>query len=207
MCISKAVSSGDHSPLNGTETPFKFGYATLVIAGAQRLQSTSPGSRLHAETLKFLLSRGCPPDVPDICQYTALHHVTMNLSRPDIARILLENGARVNYVNIYGSPPIMGALMAGQTEAVDVLMEFGADMTIPDADGMKPEQLFVSCGPEVTATVTKWLRRRTGEQAPMEQKKCDFCGHANTKLMACVACRSARYCSKDCQRTLIQGSL
>ncbi|ETW79583.1 hypothetical protein HETIRDRAFT_428078 [Heterobasidion irregulare TC 32-1] len=172
QAVISAVSSGDHPPLNGIETPFKFGYATLVIVGAQRLQSAPPGSGLHAETLKFLLSRGCPPDVPDICQYTALHHVTMNLSRPDIARILLENGARVNYVNIYGSPPIMGALMAGQTEAVEVLMEFGADMTIPDADGMKPEQLFISCGPEVTATVTKWLRRRTGDHWKTHKTTC-----------------------------------
>ncbi|THH14313.1 hypothetical protein EW146_g6000 [Bondarzewia mesenterica] len=201
--VIQVVQSGDHPPLDGTETPFKFGYATLVIAGAQRLQVTPPGSGLHAETLRFLLARGCPPDVEDICQYTALHHATMNhLSRPDLARILLEKNSKVDHLNIYGSSPIMGALMAGHTGAVDVLMEFGADLTIPDADGTTAERIFVSCGPQVTAVVTKWLRHRTGMQAPMDAKKCDYCGKVDdVKLKICAACHSVRYCSTACQRS------
>jgi hypothetical protein len=47
----------DHSApdLTGTETVFEFEYATLVIAGAQRIQN-GPSPFQHAETLKYAIS-------------------------------------------------------------------------------------------------------------------------------------------------------
>ncbi|KAA1475903.1 ankyrin [Dentipellis sp. KUC8613] len=200
--VKHMIATGQAPPLNGTETPFKFGYATLVVAGCQRVLEGPTGSGKFAETLKFLLSKGCPPDVEDICQYTALHHATMNNNiRPDLARILLENGSNVNHLNKYGAPAIVGALMEGHVGAVDVLMEFGADLNIADADGFVPAEAFVTFGPQVTAVVTKWLRKRSGEQAPLDEKKCDFCGKTDDKLKLCVACHSARYCSRECQKS------
>jgi hypothetical protein len=50
--------------------------------------------------------------------------------------------------------------------AIDILMEYGADIDIPDADGWTSRRHFVACGPQVTATMTKWIRKRTGEEAP-----------------------------------------
>lgn len=77
------------------------------MAGAQRVVAV-PYGRQHVETLKFLLHKGCPPDVEDIAGYTALHHATMRMFQPELARLLLENGANVNHVNIYSEVPIFG---------------------------------------------------------------------------------------------------
>jgi hypothetical protein len=108
-CI-RDVLAGGIPDLTGTETAFKFGYATIVIAGTQRVECIevipSRETLRHLEILKYLFSRGLPPDIEDIAGHTALHHVTMNYnSRPDPAR-LLQSGANVNHRNRYGETPI-----------------------------------------------------------------------------------------------------
>ena len=104
-CV-QAVERGLAPDLTGTETPYKFGYAALVVTGAQRIAS-GPGMQ-HADLLKYLLASGAPPDVEDIVGYTALHHATMkDDSKLDLARILLENGADPNHRTRYGSVPIL----------------------------------------------------------------------------------------------------
>ncbi|KAI0058248.1 ankyrin [Artomyces pyxidatus] len=203
--IIEAVQSGTAPPLDGTETPFKFGYATLVVAGSQRLKEAPAGHGMHAATLAFLLRNGCPPDVEDICRYTALQHCAMvKEGQPELLRLLLDKGAQVDHQDIYGMTAVTAAIMAGHTGAVDVLMEHGASITIPDADGTKAESIFLTAGPQVTAIVTKWLRHRTGEQAPMSDKACAGCGKAasvETKLKHCSACHSVLYCSAPCQKS------
>lgn len=78
-------------------------------------------------------------------------------------------------------------------------MEFGADLDIADADGIIPRKFFLQCGPKITATVTKCLRKRSGEEALLVEKKCDNCGSADVPLKMCSKCHTARYCSRDCQ--------
>ncbi len=53
--------------------------------------------------------------------------------------------------------------MKNPITAIDLLMEFGADVEIADADGVTPRNFQLKCGPEVTATVQRWMRKRTGE--------------------------------------------
>jgi hypothetical protein len=176
----------------------------LVIAGAQRLQSGPAGAMRHEETLKYLLSCGTPPDSADIVGHTALHHATMtNLSKIPLARVLLENGANVNHQNRYGEVPMLATLQTNQVAALDLLLEYGASLDIKDADGMCGQNMYIMTGPEITAVVRKWERKRSGQEAPMEEKRCDFCrkqGGGGVKLQNCSKCHIARYCSRECQR-------
>jgi len=198
--IIQAVEAGSCPDLSGTETPFKFGYATLVVCGAQRIQS-GPSPLQHAETLKYLLSCGCPPDVEDIAGHTALSHVTMSpVSRPDLARLLLEGGADVNHQDRYGCPPIMNAFQTNLVATVDILMEFNADLDTADADDVVPRTFFVSCGPQIAHVVSKWLQKRAGEEAPMAEKVCANCRSQRSNLRMCAKCHTSRYCNQQCQR-------
>ena len=193
------METGKAPVLTGTETPFKLGYATLVVLGSQRLSMPNHGRLLHPETLKFLLENGCPPDVQDICRHTALSHATeIPESNADIARILITHGANVNHPDIYGMTPIFGAVMLADSKAVDVLMEGGADLDIPDADGSCLRDTYLLCGPKVTAVIHAWERRRAGEKMPLGEKGCAVCGKVG-KLLFCSACHSIRYCSSECQ--------
>ncbi|KAF8147766.1 ankyrin [Mycena galopus ATCC 62051] len=82
---------------------------------------------------------------------------------------------------------------------IDILMEYGADLDIPDADGWTARKHFLACGPQVTAAINKWIRKRTGEEAPRAAKACDACGKIDASLKNCGKCRVARYCSSECQ--------
>ncbi|PCH42825.1 ankyrin [Wolfiporia cocos MD-104 SS10] len=199
--IKRTIDSGQAPDLTGTETPYKFGYCTFVVAGAQRGAAVCPGSD-PAAALQLLLSSGAPADSEDIVGYTALHHATQNAAGGALAlaRILLEAGASPNHQSRYGEVPILGAFQTGDVDAVELLMEFGADMDIADADDVTPRGMFPRAGPRVAAAVTKWLRKRAGEAAPMDEKACAQCGTAASSLKFCGRCHAARYCSPTCQR-------
>lgn len=116
----------------------------------------------------------------------------------DLARILIAHGADVNHPDIYGMTPICGAIMVAHSKAVDALMEGGADLDIPDAEGTRMRDIYMSGGPKVTAAILAWERRRAGEKALLEEKACAVCGKGG-KLLFCSACHSIRYCSSECQ--------
>ena len=201
------MESGNAPPLTGTDTPLKFGYATLVVTGSQRsLFPDKDWKPLYSATLKFLLQNGCPPDVPDVCRRTALTHATeIPEGNADLARILISHGADVNHRDVFGMTPISGAVMTAHSKAVDVLMEHGADLDITDADGLSTRDNYIRSGPKVAAVIHAWERRRAGEKAPLGEKGCSLCGK-DGKLLFCAACHSVRYCSSECQSTSTMSS-
>lgn len=137
----------------------------------------------------------------DIVGLTALHHAAQNAAGPTVtlARLLLESGANVNFQNRYGEVPIQSAFQLGDVHMVELLMEFGADLSIGDADGTTGSSMFVSTGPAVTAAVTKWLRKRSGEHRPLDGKTCAKCGKTEVPLKICSKCHAIKYCSPICQ--------
>ncbi|KZP32287.1 ankyrin [Athelia psychrophila] len=188
------VESGRAPDLIGTEGALRFGYATIVVSGKHRI-THAPVPMKHAETLSYLLARGCPPDRKDITGLTALTHATQHVaSSPlDLARILLVAGANVNHRDRYGQIPIVSTLMTGNIPAIELLMEFGSDLAILDADGIVPRAFFVS----------KWLGKRAGEEALLAEKQCGNCKTAgpDIALKICSKCRSIKYCSTSCQKS------
>ncbi|KAI0373629.1 ankyrin [Pilatotrama ljubarskyi] len=199
--VKQAVESGTAPDLSSQETAFKHGYAALVLFGAQRLV-LKPGDSLdHIGTLKYLLEKGTPADVPDIVGYTALHHACMAYPRADMARILLEHGADPDWRDRFGSVALFGAFQNNSIDAIEVLMEFGARLDIPDADGHTPDSFFVKCGPRVTAVIQKWKRKRAGSANPLDEDSCAVCQKSEVQLKRCTRCLSTWYCSRDCQKS------
>ncbi|KAF7967854.1 hypothetical protein HWV62_32862, partial [Athelia sp. TMB] len=200
--VKAAVESGMAPDITGTEGALRFGYATIIVSGKRRIAYAQMVMK-HVETLSYLLSRGCPPDVEDITGLTALIHATQHTaSSPlDLARILLDAGANVNHRDRYGQVPIQSAFMSNNIPAIELLMEYGADLDIGDADGCIPRAFFVTCGPQVAAAVSKWLRIRSGEEALLAEKQCGKCkiSGPDISLKLCSKCRSIKYCSASCQ--------
>lgn len=194
---------GTAPALSATETEYKAGYAIIVVWGSQRVTGVgfSPG---HHEVLQFLISRGLPLNMPDICGLTPLHHF-MNNDRVEsrntqMLRTLLEGGANPNLQDRYGGVPLFNAGDKKYLEAIELLMDFGADLNIKDADGYSPMMYYTSMGPEVSAVIQKCLRRQKGEEAlPRTEKRCDGCHATDKPLKNCGRCQIARYCSVGCQ--------
>ena len=63
---------------------------------------------------------------------------------------------------------ISSCFQTNQVDCVDLLMEFGADLGIPDADDVYPSRMYLSAGPQIAAVVSKWQRKRAGEEALLE---------------------------------------
>ncbi|KIY44244.1 hypothetical protein FISHEDRAFT_67841 [Fistulina hepatica ATCC 64428] len=215
--VKKEVESGEAPDLEGSETPYKFGYVMLTISGAQRVQplrAEYASDLQHSATLDFLIAHGAPVDLEDIAGYTALFHVTMNhLAHIPLARKLIAAGADVNHRNRYGETALMGPFQNNIIPSIDLLMEHGASLDIVDADDIVPRTFQLRCGPQVTAAVQRWVRRRAGTEAAMEDKVCDHCkrpppasasssgkGGQSGSLRQCSSCHTVRYCSKECQR-------
>ncbi|RDB18174.1 Ankyrin repeat domain-containing protein 63 [Hypsizygus marmoreus] len=200
MRVRQYVEVGLPLDLARTETPFNCGYITLIVLGAQRLLEALHNLQ-HSEVLRFLISRGLPIDVEDIVGIIALGHaITSSVMKLDLARILVEARAGVNYRNRYGEVAIFGAFQKGHIDAIDLVMKFGADLEIPEADGVTPMAFFLSCGAQVTAAVRRSLKKRQGQEAPRMDKRCDGRGKNDVALKNCGRCKVARYCSAECQR-------
>ncbi|KAJ7730576.1 ankyrin [Mycena metata] len=200
--VKKCVALGVAPALGPSETPFKLGYASLVVLGSVRVQGMIPGVHQHLETLQYMLDNGLEPDVEDILGYTALHHSTGTPNiRDDLIRCLLENGASPDHQNRFGEVPLFGAMQLDRIGTVDLLLEYGASLDLADANGCLPRNFCLDCGPRVTAVVSKWIRLRGGIYAPRAERECDACGKVDVDcpLKICAKCKVARYCSASCQ--------
>ncbi|KAI9463433.1 ankyrin repeat-containing domain protein [Boletus coccyginus] len=200
--VKKAIESGTAPDLDTTQTPFQFGFVTFTVRGAVQFGPCSPDTPMrHLDVISYLIASGAPPDIPDIVGLTALHHAcTPPNGHVEIAKLLLEKGANVNAQNRYGEVPIFFPFHGGDVALVDVLMEHGADLDIADGNGGSPRKLCLVFGAEVTAAVQRWERKRKGEVAPWEEKRCDNCKTKGSGLMLCARCHVVRYCSTECQR-------
>jgi hypothetical protein len=112
---------------------------TLVMAGAARIRGGPPGSGKHADTMAYLLSRGAPPNTPDIAGRTALHHAATNAPfDAGVVRALLRAGGDPDARNRYGEVPLMLTIQTAALDVIDALMEASASLDIPDADDLTP---------------------------------------------------------------------
>jgi hypothetical protein len=190
--------------LSGTETAYKYGYATLIIAGSQRVVPQPGASQpQHLEVLKFLISYGLPVDVPDIAGYVALHHSVLNPSycKKELILALLEGGANVDIQNRWGDTPLHNAVMGGDALGTDILLEDGASIDLAEGNGYTVRSFYSRTGPAVNAVVEKWLVKRSGkEKSALMGKTCDQCGVAQKGLKICAKCKTVQYCSRECQR-------
>lgn len=210
----QALQSGTAPPLSTKEAAYKQGYATLIVLGSQRLKSVdAPGAAKleHLAVLEMLIARGLPLDLPDIGGFTALQHSVLGHSLQDrekIIRKLLSSGANVSYQNRWGSTALHHTAMRGDGLGIELLMEYGASIDIPDGNGYTVKSFYANAGPVVNAAIEKWLTKRSGKEgAPMTEKRCDKCNVHQKSLKTCSGCRTVQYCSKECQRKPILNIL
>jgi ankyrin repeat protein len=83
------------------------------------------------EVVELLLARGVSVATTNKTGWSVLHGV----SNERIAKLLLENGAEVNYVAINGQTPAHKAATTGMADVLATLLDWGADITLRDEFG------------------------------------------------------------------------
>ena len=84
-----------------------------------------------------------------------------------------------------------------------MLLEHGADVNIADGNGHSMAASSTLYGSRVAAVVDKWLKKKGGTVPPLsESNKCDCCSVEGKSFKKCARCKTAQYCSKNCQSKL-----
>lgn len=85
-------------------------------------------------------------------------HACLELPNPDHVRILLEHGAHVNEQNVDGFTALTYAVQGGHVEIVALLLGYGADVDLLDADGDTPLSFCFTRLPEEEHDLCELLR-------------------------------------------------
>ena len=119
-------------------------------------------------TISVLLDSAADPNIINANGNTCLHIAALNHCRKEMLQAIIEHGAEVNATNMNNETALMKACEKGNTNAIYVLLDGGADPNIVDADGdtclhyavrkdccTEVVQAIVSHGVEVNATNKK----------------------------------------------------
>ena len=131
---------------NGANVNARNKYGTTPIHSAARQVSLS--------VLELLIANGADVNARDAKNNTPLHDAmavssffvarTKNINIMPVINALLNHGAEVNAVGETGNTPLHVAASHGLEEVIDSLLKAGADETIVDSNGDRPEDSVFS---------------------------------------------------------------
>jgi hypothetical protein len=149
----------------------KFGYSLMYCAMFDR-RHRGPGSKATkacAAMEKALLEAGADVDTPLANDETILHWACTH-HHPEVTRVAIEKGADLNKRNDLGQTPLFAAVEAGQQNPktalrnVKLLVDNGADFTIPSSRGVTPLARAVKSRGKGMAVIARYIERH-GQRA------------------------------------------
>jgi len=178
-----------------------------VVLGAQRVDAAVKSgivSKGHIRVLQKILNLGAEVNTWDVSGKTPLHYATTrektNKTQLLMTRIFLESGANPNFLNRFGDGPLNGCMETNDEESAKLLLDFGADPTIRNTDGMCPLVMANQTKSNMKALFTVQRKaKKEGKLVVQEKlKKCENCLFPAEKR--CSGCCLVWYCSGECQK-------
>ncbi|KAK5651657.1 hypothetical protein OQA88_11832 [Cercophora sp. LCS_1] len=111
----------------------------------------------HEEVVRVLLTSGADVNLRDCYGRQPIHSSVGTVAKVNIVRMLLRHGADVNSPGMQGYPPLMYAVLWGTIEAVEFLVENGADMTARSVFG---ETMLMMAVRVLRHDSARWLSAR-----------------------------------------------
>ena len=89
----------------------------------------------NTDTINVLLNAGADPNIADADGDTWLHYAARNYCHMEVVQAIISHGVDVNITNKMNITALMIACKEGNKEAINVLLNAGADHNIADAYG------------------------------------------------------------------------
>ena len=89
----------------------------------------------NVEAIRFLLNAGADPNIANAVGATCIHHAVFGGCNKETLQIIIEYGANVNAIDKNSRTALMLACQKGNVEAINVLLNAGADINIRNANG------------------------------------------------------------------------
>ncbi|KAH0551530.1 hypothetical protein GP486_007253 [Trichoglossum hirsutum] len=117
-----------------------------------------------AEMIRTLLLSGADPNSRNNLQQTPMFNILDSARDTEIAVLLLEYGAGVNFRTMNGSTPLHLATLVERVDIVVMLLESGADIASQDHFGQTPLYLAIERG---NSAIAKLLAERGADMAEL----------------------------------------
>ena len=105
-----------------------------------------------------------------------------------------------------GGVSLIEVVMGNRDDVATFLLDkHNARIDVADSDGVSPQSMATHPGAEMVSPVAKLIKQRVtkeGRTKTTERGQCSWCDTvetSDTPLSVCSRCKSAQYCSKDCQ--------
>lgn len=131
----------------------------------------------HTTMVNFLLERGANASIIGPNRTTLIH---LCLENPQNLRKVLLSFPEPNLLNEFGSAPIHSAAYDCRLEAIDILLEFGANINITDNHGKTPLLYAVSTG---NCDLVQYLLEKGADVKMQDNRKVSALHYAKTAEM------------------------
>jgi len=117
-----------------------------------------------------LIAAGANVNAQDIAGETPLYFAFGGTQNLDVLEILLQHGADVTLTNINGDEPLYWAVISGNTNAVVMLLQRGANPTLKDRFGKTPidhaKESTIIKSEDVVKILSEAISQRTNGLSP-----------------------------------------
>lgn len=183
----EAVDNDKRTPLHAaTMVGHSVVVSFLINQGANCQAQSSDGSSLlhhaasygHTDLMQKLLE-ALPLELlerGDSDGKTALHCAMWQDPKPEIVRLLIDNGADVNAKNLFGFTPLHLAAQHGHLDSARLILAKGADPLSFNANDDTPFDLALRCGKDDVVRLLLDLSSPTGGTSPVPINPEDLSG-------------------------------
>ena len=99
------------------------------------------------KTIKYLIKHGINLDLQDKRQKWSALHFAARDQKDHIVKLLLENNAKIDVIDVFGNTPLWRAVMHSKnTNTLKTLISFGADIDKVNNNGISPSILADKLG-------------------------------------------------------------